>query len=1569
MSDLELKLKLTGDSRGMVGTVRASREEVDKLNKSVTGTADAGRKGAKGLDQVASSGRQADGEMHRLNTTTGSLLTSLAGLVSVGLVADEFNNMRKEAQLFNASLAEVSTLMDDLSEMSEISTQAKELTEAFGGLPTDQVKSFYNIYSAGADNAAEATATLTAANKLAIGGVAELDVAVDGLTSIMNAYEVSGGAAVGISDALFTAMRGGKTTISELSGSIGRVASLASSVDVDFDQLLAGISAITTGGVETTEAVTQVRQVIQGVIKPTAEATKLAEELGLEFNTTALGAQGLAGFLEEVREATGGNVDQMSLLFGSVEALSGAVALTGPQAGKFADILENMGNKAGATEDAYAKMAQDMQNQTDQLAGKFSVLRVEIGEAFVDASLPLVRAFNENFDETIAVVQAGTGVLVTFAGVYGTITAATWLATTAQNAFNAAVNKNPYVFLATTVAAAAIAIYSLRDAFDPARERAEELKREVEQLTSKLQGLSRAQLENQTFALQRQMVESQAEVRTLSSDLDKLQDKIRNSGQLTAQGGALPTATPEDIQRAGELKDRIEELEIAGESASIAYQQAKDQLEQLSRQSKETAESVDEVGGSVGRTKEEAEEFRDSVASLVDSLDPLGAAFESTFKKQQLLILAAQEGLISEEYRDRLITNLVEGMAEAGEESAERFVNPFEDSAARVSQAVQNAIASGEWDTIGDAIGNTLASSISSAIDTSITRSLSKDLTANSGIGQQLAAAFAGPLLGAVAGGVVQLAMRELGDYFSDDWDPTADRQAAQGTGTVLGDINAKSESIRRAVENSESGIDQLVGLNQGMLQALKNLQSAISGASDRIARGRSDVSIGMPGVMEGRDVFDDLTGGVLPLFDETLSLAFDFWDEATNILTLGLVDLGSLLGGKSKKRDEGIRIVGGYISDLIDETLVQAYATYRVKKHAFDDYDTKEKFSQLDDEVGRQFALVFESLYTTIESRADALGILPETIRNRLEDFEVATQRISLEGLDAAEQQAEIEAYFSRVFDNLTGAAVPFVSEFQRAGEGLGETLARVASQVGLLEEAIGTLTLDSGMSYYLTPEGSARIADSLANLSGGTEALASNLSGYENNFLSEADQFDLLTRRLGEAMNGLPLPETREGFVALLQAQNLLTSEGRENAATLLKLQDIANDYYDTVEDRAQELEQQEREALADLVSATDSALSALVSSVSDRKQTLTDAFNQEQQQIRDMTEARLAGNQLALDATAEGLRTLRDEVQGIVRAADSLRDVFEPIQQQRREQALDTLMRALETGDLGGTGEAADLVSRISAGDYSNSIEYERAQGQSLNLLAALEQEGGKQLTAAEEAVQRLEQQTKIIRDQGDSALDAAREEHEAEIQQLERLVTDAEDQLNTLRGIETGVLGIADALAGLATAIGAEFPRREVGDESLPPGDLVDNLYKAQGWNQYQQDDSGRQYWIDRIKDGLTGEALAAEFAAAGNAYLADQVPGFANGGTHTGGLRVVGERGPELEFTGPSRIFSHAQSRDLLDLSPVVKALGELEARLARLEAYQRQTTKNTGDIARSHTRWERAGIKTREVTS
>ncbi|EPD37959.1 hypothetical protein, partial [Delftia acidovorans] len=42
-----------------------------------------------------------------------------------------------------------------------------------------------------------------------------------------------------------------------------------------------------------------------------------------------------------------------------------------------------------------------------------------------------------------------------------------------------------------------------------------------------------------------------------------------------------------------------------------------------------------------------------------------------------------------------------------------------------------------------------------------------------------------------------------------------------------------------------------------------------------------------------------------------------------------------------------------------------------------------------------------------------------------------------------------------------------------------------------------------------------------------------------------------------------------------------------------------------------------------------------------------------------------------------------------------------------------------------------------------------------------------------------------------------------------------------------------------------------------------------------------------------------------------------IPRFEAGGMFAGGLRMVGERGPELEVTGPARYWSSAQTQALL----------------------------------------------------
>jgi hypothetical protein len=92
------------------------------------------------------------------------------------------------------------------------------------------------------------------------------------------------------------------------------------------------------------------------------------------------------------------------------------------------------------------------------------------------------------------------------------------------------------------------------------------------------------------------------------------------------------------------------------------------------------------------------------------------------------------------------------------------------------------------------------------------------------------------------------------------------------------------------------------------------------------------------------------------------------------------------------------------------------------------------------------------------------------------------------------------------------------------------------------------------------------------------------------------------------------------------------------------------------------------------------------------------------------------------------------------------------------------------------------------------------------------------------------------------------------------------------------------------------------------------------------------------------------ALAAK--AAKIALLLDPsatIPAFASGGYHSGGLRLVGERGPELEYTGPSQILNNSLTSAILGGSGQVDtvALESLIVRLTEQVELMRYETRAT----------------------
>ena len=90
---------------------------------------------------------------------------------------------------------------------------------------------------------------------------------------------------------------------------------------------------------------------------------------------------------------------------------------------------------------------------------------------------------------------------------------------------------------------------------------------------------------------------------------------------------------------------------------------------------------------------------------------------------------------------------------------------------------------------------------------------------------------------------------------------------------------------------------------------------------------------------------------------------------------------------------------------------------------------------------------------------------------------------------------------------------------------------------------------------------------------------------------------------------------------------------------------------------------------------------------------------------------------------------------------------------------------------------------------------------------------------------------------------------------------------------------------------------------------------------------------------------------------------ERPPGYASGGAFVGGLRIVGENGPELEMTGPSHIVNASKTEAFMSSNAALLAeIKKLNAKIDRLEAIIYQTTKNTQKTAKTLEKFDYDGL-------
>ena len=329
-----------------------------------------------GLIATGGGAKVAAGGFGALTAAAAPLLGPLIGISAViGGLTKVFGNLA--AQDFAS--AKVKTLGVDVDALKpRLASLSNELSGQVSQL--DLLSASYDVASAGFGEVSELSDVLKASQLGATGGFSELATVADATTSVLNAYGLSSDQAAKLIDGFIQTQNDGKIVVDQYAQQIGRLAPIAAGAGVGIDELNAAISTVTATGVPVESTFAGLRQVIAAIQKPTSEAAKAAEELGVDFSATALKTKGLGGVLEELVAKGGASEEMLAKFFGSVEARTAILPLLNDQLVSFNQNLENQANSQGTAAQAAFEAQNTIQGSLTRLGTAFTNLSTEGSE-------------------------------------------------------------------------------------------------------------------------------------------------------------------------------------------------------------------------------------------------------------------------------------------------------------------------------------------------------------------------------------------------------------------------------------------------------------------------------------------------------------------------------------------------------------------------------------------------------------------------------------------------------------------------------------------------------------------------------------------------------------------------------------------------------------------------------------------------------------------------------------------------------------------------------------------------------------------------------------------------------------------------------------------------------------------------------------------------------------------------------------------------------------------------------------------------------------------------------------
>lgn len=297
-----------------------------------------------------------------------NLVSSLKGFLAAAGIGAMLKSAFTGGTEFETAIAKVGTIADTAKvPLDELKSQISDVSGTMGIEGANLAEATYQAISASVATE-DAVAFAAKASKLAAAGFTSESSAVDILTTALNAYGLGADEAGHVSDVLLTTQNLGKTSVDELSSSMGKVIPLASAYNVSLENLSSGLAIMTANGIATAEATTYTKSMLNELGDTGSDVSKILQnETGQSFAQLMDSGASLGDVLQILYDSVDGDSTAFAGLWSSVEAGTGALSLADAGAEKFNDVLGQMQADSNLTETAYATMTDTMQHSMDML--------------------------------------------------------------------------------------------------------------------------------------------------------------------------------------------------------------------------------------------------------------------------------------------------------------------------------------------------------------------------------------------------------------------------------------------------------------------------------------------------------------------------------------------------------------------------------------------------------------------------------------------------------------------------------------------------------------------------------------------------------------------------------------------------------------------------------------------------------------------------------------------------------------------------------------------------------------------------------------------------------------------------------------------------------------------------------------------------------------------------------------------------------------------------------------------------------------------------------------------------